>query len=463
VFKKVEIWVLYLIILLSIILAIGFGALVRHELLGGKGLKSIGLGWVSETALFLAEIPSNAKRLVKDVNINANQVENRFPSLHGFNGTQNSEVSYLLLSRYDGDLDEGVVELVDLTNFEVLHTWNPDIDAFNDLVDQTGEFKNLNRDKNNKRGRLVHPNLTNDGKLLFTDNSPLRKIDACSNLVYQITHDRFHHSNEIDVDGNIWAPSHIYPHSLPVEKVGSDFVQDSDLYFYDNGIVKLSSDNKIIFEKSVSQIFIDNGLEYLLFAHGNHYERDPIHLNDIQPVSNDGKFWRKGDVFLSLRSQSMVLLYRPSTNKIIWKGTGPFFHQHDVDILDNHRISVFNNRSLNVANNISNIVDGHNEVIIYDFKTNEYSSYLKDSLSKNNVKTITNGLSQILPNGDLFIEETEYGRTLYFNADGSLRWTHVNRAEDGNVYRVGWSRILYTKEDIQTVNNFLTHKGSCNE
>jgi hypothetical protein len=102
-------------------------------------------------------------------------------------------------------------------------------------------------------------------------------------------------------------------------------------------------------------------------------------------------------------------------------------------------------------------------VIIYDFKTNEYSSYLKDSLSKNNVKTITNGLSQILPNGDLFIEETEYGRTLYFNADGSLRWTHVNRAEDGNVYRVGWSRILYTKEDIQTVNNFLTHKGSCNE
>jgi hypothetical protein len=87
VFKKVEIWVLYLIILLSIILAIGFGALVRHELVGGKALKSIGLGWVSETALFLAEIPSNAKRLVKDVNINANQVEDRFPSLHGFNGT----------------------------------------------------------------------------------------------------------------------------------------------------------------------------------------------------------------------------------------------------------------------------------------------------------------------------------------------------------------------------------------
>ena len=112
---------------------------------------------------------------------------------------------------------------------------------------------------------------------------------------------------------------------------------------------------------------------------------------------------------------------------------------------------------------MDDIVDGHNEVIIYDFKTNEYSSYLKDSLIENDVRTITEGRSQILTNGDLFIEETNYGRTLYFNADGSLRWTHVNRAENGNVYVVGWSRILYTEEDIQTVNNFLTNKGTCNE
>ena len=52
---------------------------------------------------------------------------------------------------------------------------------------------------------------------------------------------------------------------------------------------------------------------------------------------------------------------------------------------------------------------------------------------------------------------------LYFNSDGSLRWTHVNRASNEKVYTVGWSRILYTNEDIQTVNKFLTNKGTCNE
>ena len=373
----------------------------------------------------------------------------------GFDGIPNTEETYLLLSRYDGDFKEGIVELVDLRNFEILHIWNPDINAFNNMVEKVDEFKNLQTDFGNSRSTLMHPKLTIDGGLLFGWRAPLRKIDECSKLVFQNSHDIFHHSIEEDVEGNIWVPSWMYPISLPPEKVGR-------VNFSDDAIVKLSSDGEVIYEKSVSQIFIENGLEYLLFAHGNDYENDPIHLNDIQPVNVDGKFWNKGDLFLSLRNQSMVLLFRPSTNEIIWKGTGPFLHQHDVNILDSHRISVFNNRSINVVGDI-NIVDGHNEVIIYDFKTNMYSAYLKDSFIENDVRTITQGRSEILPNADLYVEESDYGRTLYFNADGSLRWTHVNRSDNSNVYKVGWSRILYTEEDIETVNNFLTNKGTCNE
>jgi hypothetical protein len=449
-FKKIEIWILYLTILLSILFVIGFGVLVRQELVG-----SVKAGWVSKTALILAEIPVKIKTAFI-----GHKLEDRFPNLDGFNGNPNSEESYLLLSRYDGDLQEGVVELVDLTNFEVLYSWNPDIDAFNNLVEQVDEFKYLHRDSNNTRKILMHPKLTKDGELLFGWDSPLQKIDACSNLVSQNTHDKFHHSIETDIDGNIWVPSQLYPQSLPIEKVGRDISEYGG--FEDDAIVKLSSDGKILFEKSVAQIFIDNGLEYLLFSVGDRlFDSDSIHLNDIQPVNIDGEFWKKGDVFLSLRHQSMVLLYRPSNNKIIWKGVGPFFHQHDVDILDDHRISIFNNNSKYFVD--GDIVDGHNEVIIYDFKTSEYSLYLQDSLIEDDVRTITRGRSQILTNFDLFIEESNYSRTLYFNKDGSLRWTHVNRADNGNVYRVGWSRILYTEEDIQTVNNFLNNKGTCNE
>ena len=390
VFKKIEIWILYLTILFSILFAIGFGTLVRQELVG-----SIKAGAVSKTALTLAEIPVTIRRISSDLS-----VEDRFPTLDGFNGTPNSEESYLLLSRYDGDLQEGVVELVDLKTFEILHTWNPDIDAFNDLVEQIDEFKYLNRDGNNKRSMLQHPKLTTGGGLIFGWEKPLRKIDACSNLAFQNKHDEFHHSIETDIDGNIWVPSQIYPQTLNIEKVGRKITRENG--FVDDAIVKLSPNGEILFEKSVSQIFIDNGLEYLLFSVGDRlFDIDPIHLNDIQPVNFDGEFWKKGDVFLSLRHQSMILLYRPSTNEIIWKGTGPFFHQHDIDILDNHRISIFNNNSKDFVN--GDVVDGHNEVIIYDFKTNEYSFYLKDSLIEHDVRTITEGRSQILINDDLFV------------------------------------------------------------
>ena len=431
-----------------------FGVLVRQELVGDTKA-----GWFSKTALFIAELPSTLNRLLK-----GDALEDRFPSVAGFNGDPNSNESYLLLSRYDGNLKEGLVELIDLTNFKVLHTWNPDIDAINNSVEQINEFKNLNRDLNNSRFLLRHPQLTKDGGILYKMFSPLQKIDSCSNLVFMNPEDRFHHSIELDLDGNIFVPSQKFPQSLPSRKVGQ--LTGSEMGFEDgfndDSIVKLSSTGKILFEKSVSQILIDNGLEYLLFSAGRKsFEVDPIHLNDIQPVNFDGKFWRKGDVFLSLRHQSMILLYRPSTNKIIWKGTGPFFLQHDVDILDDHRISVFNNNSKFFFN--GEVVDGYNEVVIYNFETNEYYSYLKDSLEDNDVRTITQGLSEILPNGDMIVEETNYGRTLYFNSDGSLRWHHVNRADDGNVYIVGWSRILYSKEDIQAVNNFLNNKEACNE
>ncbi len=450
-FKKIEIWILYLTLLLALLFAIGFGVLVRQELVG-----SVKAGWISKTALILVETPINILKYLQS----EFTVEDRFPHLDGFNGTPNSEKSYLLLSRYDGDLQEGVVELIDLTNFKLLHSWNPNINAFNKLVKKVDEFKYLNRDSNNSRQIITHPKLTKDGGLIFGQFIPLTKIDSCSDLIFQNTRDEFHHSIEIDSENNIWVPSKLYPQTIDSLIIGDSPYKDSG--YHDDALVKLSNDGKILFEKSLSEIFIENGLKYLLFAHGEDYEEDPLHLNDIQPVNNDGNFWKKGDVFLSIRNQSMVVLYRPSTNKIIWKGTGPFLHQHDVNILDDRRISVFNNRSMNIFKG-KNIVDGHNEIIIYDFESDSYSSYLSESLVQQDVRSATQGRGKILSNGDLFIEESNYGRTLYFNADGTLRWTHVNRSNSGNVYRVGWSRILKTKEDFQIVNNFLSNKGACNE
>ena len=148
-FKKIEAWVLYLTILIGLLFSIFFGVLVRQELVG-----AIKLGPVSKAALFIAEIPMNLKLHLQGTRVLS--VEDRFPEISGFVGKGTLEETYLLLSRYDGDLEEGVVELVDLRTFKILHTWNPNIDLFNSLVDTSRkEFEYLERDNNNSINKVM--------------------------------------------------------------------------------------------------------------------------------------------------------------------------------------------------------------------------------------------------------------------------------------------------------------------
>ena len=127
--------------------------------------------------------------------------------------------------------------------------------------------------------------------------------------------------------------------------------------------------------------------------------------------------------------------------------------QHDVDILDDHRISIFNNNVITIIDGSE--VDGNNEIVIYDFKTDSYSNYFDEPLEQYDVRTYGEGKSQILDNGDLFIEEQNFGRLLYFNKDTSLQWQYVNRADNGSSYLVRWSRILYKPEDINKVRKII--------
>ena len=138
--------------------------------------------------------------------------------------------------------------------------------------------------------------------------------------------DIFHHTIERDDNGMFWVPTHQEPVTIKAFNPKK---------FHDDSISMVTPDGKLLMNRSVAQILIDNGLEHLVVWGDGAYD-DPIHLNDIEPVRKDGPYWRKGDLFLSLRSPSTVMLYRPPTNKVIWRKDGPWSRQHDVDILDDH-------------------------------------------------------------------------------------------------------------------------------
>lgn len=457
-FSKVEIWILYLVVLIGVLITIAFGILVRQELVG-----SIKLGHLSRAALVVAELPVHVKNAIKELSGETHLVaESRFGDSFGFNGKPTLNETYLLLSRTDKVVNDHFVELVDLRTFEVLHTWNPNIDQFNRLLEENAdenqsEFLTFARDNNDRRQFLGHPMLTADGNLLVNAGT-LRVIDKCSKLVFQPLKDIYHHSIEADTEGNIWVPTNLLSsRTLSEEKFGN-----FDKYS-DNGITKLSRDFEVLYSKSVTEIFLENDLEYLLFGidlGSIGFNNDPLHLNDIQPVDHDGEFWKKGDVFISLRNQSMVLLYRPSTGRIIWKGVGEFFRQHDVDILDDHRITIFDNHVKVYADGIER-VDRSNRVVIFNFETNQYSLYQEGPMQEMQVRTITEGLSEVLPSGDMLIEEQNYGRLLYFDNTGQVRWSYVNRSDNGSVYNLHWARMLHTPAQIANVRALLNSEKQC--
>ena len=103
-FKKIEIWILLLVIVFLLIFTILFGSLVLR----------------SETARNIALFPDNMKKITSGSDLS---VGNRFGDKSGliiYDKNFNYEKKYLLLSRYDGDLQRSLVELINLNTGEII-------------------------------------------------------------------------------------------------------------------------------------------------------------------------------------------------------------------------------------------------------------------------------------------------------------------------------------------------------
>ena len=136
----------------------------------------------------------------------------------------------------------------------------------------------------------------------------------------------------------------------------------------------------------------------------------------------------------------MLLLYRPSTGKVVWSKAGPWIQQHDVDVLDDHRISVFDN---NVEDRgAGGVITTSSQVRIYDFATGQITTPLAEASAKNRILAVNNGLVDMTASGAAIVEEDTSGRLLIFGQDGQLAAEYINGAANGRVYRMGWSRYV---------------------
>ena len=320
----------------------------------------------------------------------------------------------------------------------VRHRWTIDADRLLAGARQTSQFADYST-WDAAHFRSIHPLLLADGDLITKDHySPPFRIDACGARRWINDRQMFHHSTEVDADGNLWIPALAEPHRLARLK-------DS---YHEDLLTKVDPAGRILYTRAVDRILTDHGLTHLLFTNGM-YNDDPTHLNDIQPVLADGPYWKQGDLFLSLRNISTILLYRPATDRIVWMKRGPWMAQHDVDILDDHRIGVYDNNAQDRGTGM--FVDGSSDIDIYDFATDSVSRPLTATMRQNQIRTFTAGLFTALPNGGWLVEDVTKGRLLIVRRDGRVGAAFVNRAANGDVYHLGWSRYIPQSEGDRIV------------
>ena len=437
-------WIsIYLISLICLIVLILYGSILRHHYLGGEKFKS-----VQKIATFLASIPSNIKYIFNYDTITGDiivpVVDEKFVNekifekkIENYNSNQ-----IILVSRHDGNIGRSIVEIRDINNFEILHSYTPDINELYSSIDLTiKRNQDLKKDRGLNRFYLQHPFINEKGDLIFMNDSPLFKINLNGEVIWTNEESIFHHSIEEGPDNKLYVCGRI----LPFSKKSAEYLLDGateqfisgNQNFYDDAIFILDMNGKIIFSKSIVDILIDNSQHHRVFSQSN-YNVDAIHLNDIQPVLKDGPYFKKGDLFLSLRNLSIVILYRPENNKILKIIEGGFFNQHDVDVIDEKTISIFNN---NVFFNYKNERKVRKtEIILYDFENDEFSKKFEKKIDKLKLFTGAGGVVDYLKDGSFVIDD---GKSIFlFDSTGELVWEYNNLDKNKKFHALWWTRVI---------------------
>ena len=335
------------------------------------------------------------------------------------------------------------INLKNLKNDSVIKKWRLNKSDFI----QTERFF----DRTGPRTPIILP----DESLILTmdESNNMYRIDKNSTVKWRNTDHQYHHSINLSADGNIWACTR--------KRIN---LKKQNINYWQNGIAKIDvNTGEVLYHETMYEILYNNNLQYLIHGSSNAINRlghDPTHLNDIEPIVADGPYWKKGDLLLSLRNKSLILLYRPSNKKIIRTIQGPFFNQHDVDIVNDSTISLFNNNvtSLRKIKNFTGLSENDfsvndtltansvSGVMSYSFSDSTFSSTFPNQFASEGIYSETEGLHHFTKKGDLFIESQNNGRIYIINDEEIILRDYMNDPIDGKVELSHWIRIY---EDLK--------------
>lgn len=421
------------LLILSLAFLCVFAASVRHVVLGKTKL-----GIFSQPLKNFASFPNTVKMV-----LSSNEILGISPTF-ATKSAALKEINnldydiYGINAFYNIDKKLWNIKLFNFKDDSAIYTWEL---HKKDFVKRAERRFESSRPKN--------PLLLPDRSLVVmsAESDNLYKLDKDSRIIWHNSDRNFHHSINLSLDSNIWVCTSKH-RPFKYGKPANIFC------FRDDYVTKISlQTGEIMYDKSVSDIFTENGYANFVYGFSNgqsKLEGDPFHLNDIEPVFKDGPFWKKGDLFLSLRHKSLIIHYRPSTNKIIRLIYGPFLRQHDVDIISDREISIFNNNSTSIGWGVGEKPINHeeiqneliySEILIYNYEDSTYRTYLKDHFVRENIFSSSEGLCHFLNKRDVFVESQNDAILYIMNENEIILKKQYETDMDNRVHVPNWVRL----------------------
>ena len=322
----------------------------------------------------------------------------------------------------------GNVYLIDLDG-KVTHTWQ--------MPYAPGNYGYLT-----DRGTLFYNGKTGDDSGRFISRQPWKggavlEADWNGRVLWEVRHPDHHHDGIRLRNGNVLLLCLArLPKNLVAKVRGGMSGTEHNGEMYADYLVEMTTEGGVIWEWR-SWEHLDPETDCITAVQERREEW--AHGNGLAELPN-------GDIVVSFRTISTVIIIVRETGKIIWKlGAPPLCGQHAPTPLPNGNLLIFDNgpHRLDHPMPFSRVIEVERSTmkIVWEYREKRESDFFSPRISN----------AQRLLNGNTLVCEGDFGRLFEITADGELVWEYVNpyfgrppNAQNNRVFRA----YRYSAEEI---------------
>jgi hypothetical protein len=299
-------------------------------------------------------------------------------------------------------------------------------------------------------GALIEP----DGAVVFNfEYQGTVKLDRCGKRLWALA-EHTNHSIEPASGGGYWIigrkidPIPNDPAYLPI--VAPDRKEG---LIEDDLILRVDPAGRVVAQKSVYKLLMENGFEPLLTATGETgqarslADNELLHLNmisELRPeIAAAFPAFAAGDLVLSVRDYNLVFVVDPVTWKVKWHSVGPWLRQHSAQFFSDGTIGVFNNNAYVFQSGPGGATSPDqprvSNILALDPATG-VARVRYGGKPGQEMLSVVRGYVEEEPGGGFLITETDAGRVFQVDAAGTTVWEYIDRYDADNVLEMTGAR-----------------------